>query len=161
MANRGRTQASTEERQAALLSALLSEPDLFRAARVAGVPERTASRWWHAGLKERAHQARAAVHEEAWSVARGLANEAVRVVGLALAKEAPDPAERIAERLPVATKHLELLIRLRDSDTRREDLAIRRAEVELKRNALKAGEDLLSQLVGQGWVCAPPAAPCS
>ena len=32
---------------------------------------------------------------------------------------------------------------------------------ELKQRLLKSGESLLSQLVGQGWVCAPPEAPSS
>lgn len=148
-----------------MATAMLSEPDLYRAAKALGIGVRTASRWWHDGLREQVAEARAAVHEEAWGVARGLANEAVQVVALALRKERPDEDERLAERLPVAQAHLNLLLKLRDSDTRREDLGIRRQELALKREALEAqraasatSADLLQQLA-DGLLCGVPEGP--
>lgn len=165
LTDRGRSLTGRPERQAELMQAMLSEPDLYTAAKQLGIGVRTASRWWHDGLREQVHEARAAVHEEAWGVARGLANEAVQVVAMALRKEPPDPEERLAERLPVAQAHLNLLLRLRDSDTRREDLTLKRQELALKREALEAqrkasatSSDLLDKISGR-LLCGLPDPP--
>lgn len=166
MAARGRSKESVGERQAALAEAMLSEPDLYVAARKLGIGERTAARWWKTGFKERVQEARHAKHEDALATLKAQADEAARVMAQALAREAPELEDRIPERYPVACKVIDLALKLRESDYKREDLAIRRAELKLKerqaeaaeRNA-KTGEGLLEQLVGGGWVCGVPEGP--
>lgn len=156
-AGKGRSQTGTPERQAELLRLMTGEePDLYTAAKRLGIGVRTAARWWAGGLRERVSEARDAAHERGLSLLRAQTDEASRVLALCLRREAPAAEERLSERFPAAVKALELCLRLRDSDTRREDLMLKRAELDLKRQALKSGEDLLSRLVVGGWVCAPP-----
>lgn len=128
------TFSALKARQIGAIEALCREPDLGRAAKVAGVSKATLWRWLQEEKFSKAYRAaRGRLLDEALAGLESSAGDAIKTLREVMA----DPEATAAARVSAARTSLELLLRLRDSLQLEERLS--QVEERLKALSIKTG----------------------